>query len=144
MAVWADASKAGVRLDVALVSGLGAEGPFDHDVGFAEALLDVPMAELAGRGDIRGFAIPAEALMKDRRTLLHCLFDIRDVRQHLVVDIDQLQRLLRYRRRGRRHCGDGVAVVERLIARHAVDQDVAQVVVAILEIGGGHHGFHAR
>ena len=65
--------------------------------------------------------------MQQRRIGLHCLFDIDDVRQHVVLDLDQLAGLLGDRRRGRRHRSDGVAVIEDLVARHAVARQIAEI-----------------
>ena len=56
------------------------------------------------------------------------------MRQDLVFDIDELERLLRrigIDRGDRRH---GMAVIERLLARHAVDQHVIHGLIAIGEI----------
>ena len=80
------------------------------------------------------------------RRRLHRLVDIGHVRQNLVVDLDQLQRLLGRAGIDRGDRGHGVAVIERLLARHAVVEDVVHGRIAIGEvgqIGGGDHRLHA-
>ena len=68
------------------------------------------------------------------------------MRQNLVVDFDELQGLARGGCIDCRHGSDRMAVVERLLAGHAVFQDVAHGAVAVGEIGqigAGDHRFHA-
>jgi len=79
--------------------------------------------------------------------VLHRLVDIGDMRQKLVVDLDELQRLPC--RAGIDSCdrSHGVAVIERLGARHAIVEDVVHGGIAIGEvrqIGGGDHRLHRR
>ena len=66
-------------------------------------------------------------VVQDRRVGLHRLGDVDHVRQHLVLDLDQLQRLLGDRLDDGGDGGDRMALVERLLARHDVARDVAQV-----------------
>ena len=88
-----------MRLDVALVHGLGVELALDHDVGLGEALLHVAERELDPLGDVRGLgrrrldARGDHVLVQQRRAALHRLDHVDHVRQDLVVDLDQLQRL---------------------------------------------------
>ena len=56
--------------------------------------------------------------------VLHRLVDVGHMRQHLVLDLDQLQRLLCRAGIDRGDRSHRMAVVERLLARHAVVQDV--------------------
>ena len=91
--------------------------------------------------------------MQDRRVGLHRLGDVDDVRQHLVVDLDQRQRLLGDRLRHRGDGGNRMALVERLLARHDVARDVAHVhlhlagrhdqVGLVGEVLGRDHRLHA-
>ena len=70
-------------------------------------------------------AFGADVRMQDRRVGLHRLDRIDDVREHLVIDLDQLQRLLGDRLAGGGDGRDRMAVVERLLARHRVAGHVA-------------------
>ena len=83
--------------------------PLDHVAGLVGAL----------------DALGAHMLVQDRGAGRHGGDRIDHVRQHLVLDLDQLERLLGdrlARRRDRRH---RVAVIERLLARHGVAAHVA-------------------
>ena len=81
------------------------------------------------------------------------VLDVDDVRQHLVLHVDQFQRLVGNRLRGRGDRGDGVTLVQRLAARHAVARQVAEVHRPFAderlfrgdvgEVLGGHHRLHA-
>ena len=57
----------------------------------------------------------------------HRLVDVDDVRQHLVLDLDQRRGLLGDLLGGRGDRGDGVALVERFLARHDVAGDVPEI-----------------
>ena len=50
-----------------------------------------------------------------------------DVRQYLVIDLDQRQRLLGGGGVDRGDGGDRVALIERLLARHDVARDVPEI-----------------
>ena len=79
--------------------------------------------------------------------MLHRLVDIGDMRQHLVVDLDQLQRLPGRAGVDGGDRGHRMAVIERLLARHAVVEDVVHGGIAVGEIGqvgGRDHRLHAR
>ncbi len=65
--------------------------------------------------------------MQDRRVAAHRVLDVDDVRQHLVLDLDQVERLLGDRRRDRGDGGDRMAVIQHLAARHAVARQVAEI-----------------
>ena len=133
LTVFGGAGQRGVRLDVTLMHCLGTVVALDDDLGLGKARSRVTFLELDALGDVRrrgGRRIGAlghHAFVQDRRTGLHRVGDVDDVRQHLVVDLDQSQRLLGD---GLRNCRDGshgVAFVERLLARHDVARDVLQV-----------------
>ena len=53
LAVRANARKAGMGLDIALVRRRGLEAARDDHVGFLKALLHVAVAELVAEGDVR-------------------------------------------------------------------------------------------
>ena len=57
------------------------------------------------------------------------------MRQDLVVDLDELQRLPGGVGIDGGDGGNGMAVIERLVARHAVVEDVVHAAIAIGEIG---------
>ncbi len=89
-----------MRLDIALMHRLGGEVALDNNVGRLEACLDVAKLELDPLGDIRRLvrrwldALREHVVMQDRRVILHRFVDIDDVRQHLVIDLDQIDRLV--------------------------------------------------
>ena len=105
--------EAGVRLDVALVGGLGAERALDDHVRSLEAFVEIAMAELMPVGDVRWLlrlrlhALGEDVFVQDRGIGRHRRLDIGNMRKHLVVDLDQLQRLSGDRRTNRRDGGDG-------------------------------------
>ena len=90
---------------------------------------------------------------QERRIWLHRLIDIDNMRQHLVIDRYQRQRLVGYRLAGCRHRGHGMALVERLLARHDVARHMPKIlrdafradIVELLlwEVRGGHHRLNA-
>ena len=55
-----------MRLDVALVHGLGLEAAFDHHLGLGEAGLDVAQLDLELAGDVGGLAVEADVVVQDR------------------------------------------------------------------------------
>ena len=148
-----------MRLDVALVDRRGAEAPLDDDLRRGEALRGVALGEVDALGDVRGLgrprldAVGAQVVVEDGRARLHRVLDVDHVRQHAVAHVDELERLARDRVGGRRHGRHGMAVVERLLARHDVARDVAQVhlhlagrddaVLLLAEIGRGDDRLHA-
>src|SRR4051794_32061993 len=52
--VGTDARQTGMRLDIALMRRFGLVGALDHDIGLAEARLDIAVTELAPASDVRG------------------------------------------------------------------------------------------
>ena len=122
---------AALRLDIALVHGLGIVFALDDHVGFGEARVGVAHREVEPLDDVgRRVLGPLDALgpemvVQDRRTGLHRLDRVDDMRQHLVLDLDQLERALGDGLAGRGHGGNGMAVIEHLLARHDVARQVA-------------------
>ena len=113
---------------------------------------DVAMAVLAALGDVgrlAGLGLDAlgeDVVVQHGRRGLHRLVDIGHMRQHLVVDLDELQRLPGRAGIDRGDRGHRMAVIERLLARHAVVEDVVHGGIAIGEIGQvgrGDHRLHA-
>jgi hypothetical protein len=160
LAVLGPAGNAGVRLDVALMHGLGVELALDHDVGLCKTFGGVAERELDPLGDVRGlrrrrFDTRREhVLVQQRRPTLHRLDHVDHMRQDLVVDLDQLQRLPGDRRAGGGHRGHGMPLVEDLLARHdvahhvaIVDQHLArrhELRGHVLEVVARHHRLDAR
>ena len=92
-------------------------------------------------------------LVQQRRVRGHGLLHVHDVRQHLVADLDEVQRLLRGPLADGGHRGHRMALVEDLLARHHVADDVAVVDQhlpgrhelggEIVEVVPGDHHLHA-
>ena len=56
------------------------------------------------------------------------------MRQYLVVDLDEFKCLARGFRIARRHSGDGVPVIQRLAACHAILKHIVKLGIAVGEI----------
>ena len=136
-------------LDIALVGRLALELALDDDIGLGEAFCHVAMAELMALGDVgrllrrRFDALGEQVGMKHGRARLHRLLDVGDVRQDLIVDLDQLQGLAGGGRVDRRHGRHRMPIVKGLVARHDVARHVAQVAFDFLEVVAGDDGLHA-
>ncbi|OWK21852.1 hypothetical protein AJ88_12415 [Mesorhizobium amorphae CCBAU 01583] len=114
--------------------------------------MDIAVAVLRALGDVGRLdrllleALGEDGIVDQGGVVVHRLIDIGDMRQHLVVDLDQLQRLPRRAGVDGRHRCHSVAVIERLAARHAIVEDVIHGRIAIGEvrqIGRGDHRLHA-
>ena len=135
-------------LDIALMRGGGAKASLDHEVGLGETGLDVAVAVFIAVHDIGrhalGHGLVRAALVEHGRAGFHRLVDVGHVRQHLVVDLDQLQRLTRHLLGNGGNGRDRVAVIERFLARHDVLEDVGDVVGHRLgEVPARHHRLDA-
>ena len=101
LAIGVAARDAGVRLDIGLMHCRGLELLLDHHVGLREAGLEIAGLEFEPLRDVRGLrrrrldAARDHVLEQQRRIGRHRLVHVDDVRQHLVVDLDQRQRFLR-------------------------------------------------
>jgi hypothetical protein len=73
--------------------------------------------------------------MQDRRARLHRRVDIRDVRQDLVIHLDELQGFARCPRIDRGNSGDGMTLIQRLLARHDIVEHVIERGVAAGVVG---------
>ena len=147
-----------MRLDVCLMHGGGLEFVFDHDVGFLKAGVHVAHGEFQDFGDVgrlgrRRFHTAGDHVLEQQRGVGgHRFIDVDDVRQHLVFDLDQGDRLFGDGVADRGDGGDGMAFVIDLLARHDVARDVPEVhrdafrpdVVEFLrrQVGGGHDRLH--
>ena len=131
------AREAGMRLDVALVNLLGLVTLFDNDVSQLETCVDVAVA--IGRhardvGRLMGLILRFDPWLDNRRTRRHRLVHVRDVRQHLVVHLDEFERLACRFGITCGHGGHGVPIVQRLAPRHAVFKDVVKLGITVGEI----------
>ena len=85
-----------MRLDVSLMDGLGRITPLNDDIGVAEPGVDVALVEGNHLGDVGWMrrlgldSLREEVVMQQRRIGLHRLFDVDDVGQDVVLDLDQL------------------------------------------------------
>ena len=111
-----------MRLDVALVHGLGAELALDHDVGLAERRVHVAQLELGVVRDVAG-VLGVEL----RGTLGHRLLGAGDGREHLELDVDKRERCLGRVRVGGGNTGYRVALVHDLVGGEDL---VAEMAVA--------------
>ena len=151
------ADKARVRLDVPLVDGTGLEVPLDDHIGLGKAVVHVAEREGHAARDVgrrirrRIVAVRAQEIVHDRCVGAHRLVDVDDPGQWFVVDVDEFQRGFSGLCGRRRHCRDGMARVECLVARHDVAADEAHVGRADLhrrverevhQVGTRHHGLH--
>jgi hypothetical protein len=131
------ARDATVRLERGVDLACGAEGLLDHGVGLGEAFRDV--ASRVGDG-VRDVA----ALLDLGRAGVERLLELDHRRQDLVVDHDGPQRVVRQRRRLRRHRRDGFP----LEAARGVEEGLVQLAgpgpedVACQGIVGGEHNAH--
>jgi hypothetical protein len=121
-----------VRLDVALVHHPRGELALDDDVRLREALLDVSPSDLDARGQIGRRArarepLGAKVLVQDRRPGREGGVEIEHRGQHLVVDANRREGALGGGPAGRGHGGDGVAVVEHLVAGQHVAGEIPEV-----------------
>ena len=95
-----------------------------------------------------------QVLVQDRRIVRHRRLDVDDVGQHLVLDVDQVERRVADRLRDGRNRGNRVALIQCLVARHAVAREVAEIHRPFADerlfrrdigkVGGGDDGAHAR
>ena len=128
-------------LDIALMHRLGRKAPLDDDIGLAEAGSGVAFRKGHPLGNVRWLfrlgldTLGEEIVMQQRRIRGHCRFYIDDMRQRFVVDVDQLDRFGRDRRRKGRHRSDGVALVEHFAPRHDIARQITEVHRALADEG---------
>ena len=133
LAVGIDPHAAGVRLDIALVHRRGLELLLDHDIGLGKPGIEVadlefePLRDVGGLGRRRLDPARHHVFEQQRRVGLHRLVDIDDVRQHLVIDLDQRQGLVRRGGIGCGDRGDRVPLIECLLARHHVARHMPEI-----------------
>ncbi len=103
------------------------------DIGLLEAGLDITQNDLDALGDIGGLlglgldAGGEQVVVQERGVGPHGFDDVDHVREHLVLHVDELQRAPGDRHARGGHRRDRVALVERLLARHHVPDDVLVV-----------------
>ena len=149
-----------MRLDIALVDRRGFVFALDDDVRLLERRIHVAqfedhaLGDIGGRGRLRIDARGEHVVMEDGRALDHRVLDVDDMRQHFVIDLDGRDCGIGDGGAGGRHGRHGMAVIERLPARHRVVGHVLEVRRAfadkgflagdLRQVGGGHHRLHAR
>ena len=133
LAVGVDARDCRMRLDIGLVDGRGLELLFDDVIGLGEALVEVadlefePLRDIGGLGR-RGLDTAGDHVFEQQRRVgHHRLVDIDDMRQHLVIDVDQLGCGIGGGFVDRRDGSDGMPFIERFFARHHVARDVPEI-----------------
>ena len=154
-----------VRLNVSLVHRLGGELPFNDDIGLPEPLLQVAALELEVAGDVALRAsILAGAgpfdpepgghvLMQQGRIGLHGFADVQDRRQHLVVDLDQVEGFFSHVGIDSGHCRYRMADVQHLLVGQDVVGEHPGIALGLRkvndpvlddgEVFGGAHRIHA-
>ncbi len=122
-----------MRLNVALMHRSGLELLLDDDIGLGKPGFEIADLEFQLLGDVgrlgrhRFDAARDHVLEQQRRVGRHRRVDIDDVRQHLVIDRDQRQRLFRGGGIGRGDGGDGMALIKHLLARHDVARHMPEI-----------------
>jgi len=148
-----------MRLDIGLMHRLRRVAALDHQFRLAEPGLGVALREADALGDVRrggGLGLDAggiEVVVQQGRVRRHRGLDVDDVGQHLVLDLDEIDRLGGDEGRGGRDRGHGVPLVEHLVAGHDIAREVAEIHRPLAdeglfradlgEIGRGHDGAHA-
>ena len=149
-----------VRLDVALMHRRGFETHFDDFFGGGKTRRHIADFKLDFFGDIRRLgrrrldAARNHVLEQQRGVGFHRVFDVDHMRQHFVIDFDQLQRLGGNRRRGRGNRSQRVSFVQHFFTRHDVARHVPEILrhalraeifkFVIRQIGRRNHAFDAR
>ena len=149
-----------MRLDIALMDRRGLVAALDDDVGLAKGgvhvseLEDHALGDVGGRRRLRVDARGEHVVMQDGRAFDHRVLDLDDMRQHLVIDLDGCKRGIGRSGAGRGDRCNGVAVIQRLVARQRVAGHVAEVRRAFADerflacdlrhVDGGHHRLDAR
>ena len=133
LAVGVDAGDCRVRLDIGLVDGGGLELLFDDEIGLGKTLVEVadrefePLRDVGRLGRRRLDTAGDHVFEQQRRIGRHRFIDIDDVRQNFVIDVDQLGRCIGGRLVDRRDGSDGMALIERLFARHHIAGDMPEI-----------------
>ena len=157
--------RGGVRLNVALVNGLGAELPLNDNVGVLESLFDVAHLEQEMVGDVgagsgivvipqaagahRGVGYGGQPLVQHGGIGLHGFQHVGHGVQNLVLDLDEIESLLGDVGAGGGYGGDGVTLVQRLVGGQTVVAEelgvdhgclglVADAPPGLRQVGGGH------
>ncbi len=124
-----------MRLDISLVDGGGLELLLDDHIGLVEALREIadrkfePLSDI-GRLCRRRLDTARDHVFEQQRCIgRHRLVDIDDVRQDLVIDVDQCCGFIGGRLVDRRNGGNGMALIKRLFARHDIAGDVPEILL---------------
>ena len=117
-----------VRFEIALMARGNVEGVLDDQIGVTKTFLDVAflprqarqtVVQIGGENLFRRAVVGGDVVMKRRRARRHRFERIEHRGQHLVVDVDQMQRFFGGIHGFRRHRGDAVADKTHLVpAQH--------------------------
>ena len=139
----------GARLDRDGVRAVGHEAALDDEVGIAHALLDVALDDRRVRGVVAvahhavGVAVGGPVDVHERRVGRQRGLDVVDDRQLLVLDLDQVDGLLRDLGRERGDGRDGVALVAHVLLAEEVAILHEVAVEHVRHVGVGRDGEHA-
>ncbi len=131
------------------VRAVGDEAALDDEVGIAHALLDVALDDRRVRGVVAvahhavGVAVGGPVDVHERRVGRQRGLEVVDDRQLLVLDLDQVDGLLRDLGRERRDGRDGVALVAHVLLAEEVAILHEVAVEDVGHVGVGRDGEHA-
>ena len=159
LAIGGDGGDTGMRLDIGLMHGGSHVAAFGDDVGRGEAGIDIArfqhdfLRDVGRRGGLGVHAGGEHLLVQHRGVGRHGGFDVDDMRQDFIRDLDQRQSRIGDGVGGRGDRSHRMAFIQRLAARHDVQRLVAEIGgtfadegfrrVDVRQVGGGHHRFHA-
>ena len=130
------------------MDGGGAEAALHDHIGGGEAGLHLALLVLQRAGDVAGLAVAQQEIVQDGGARGHRLLHVDDMGQHLVVDLDQLGRVLGDRARlghHRHHPLPGIAdqpVGQRIaLDLRRIDADI-QRIDRRAQLGTGQHIAH--
>ena len=115
-----------MRLDIPLMNRSGFEFPFDDHISQAKARLYVTVTEFHPLCNIGRFlrcridAFSNQVIPEQRSIRFHSLVHINDVRQHLIININQFQGLPGNPVIDRGHCGHRMSLKEGFFPSHDI------------------------
>ena len=112
-----------LRLNIALMHHIREKLALDNHIRFGKPLLDIAQFRAKMRRHIAEILAPLAhrigslIFVYQRRVILHRLPHIQHMGQHLVFDLNQIQRFFGNMDIGRRHRRHGIPLIEHLFAR---------------------------
>ena len=112
-----------LRFDITLMHHIRAKLALDNHIGFGKTLLNIAQLRAKMRRHIAEiFAFLAHrtgslVFMHQGRVILHRLLHIQHMGQHLVFDLNQIQRFFGNMDIDRRHRRHGISLIEHLFVR---------------------------